>query len=256
MRVNYAGGVRGVVVCACLLAGGCDGVLGLGDIHPMPDASDAPVFDAPVDVFYDAACTTKSVLAVADAPIFMSLPTQDLSKLGVVTVGSDLTSVGVFKFDVTTLPAGYNSLTLVLAYGAHDDNCNSPCGSCDAIDIGGTFDVYPMRSDWQELVATTKGVTWNDLYSTVPWQVPGALGAQDRGAKLGTFPHTKDQDTQVRIAGTALAETALWIRSNLVSFQVVNVALGAGGAKLVVRSHEHTCDPGTLHSQLIAEYCP
>ena len=73
-----------------------------------------------------------------------------------------------------------------------------------------TYNVYELKQHWKE-----SAVTWNDVVNSTPagphpWQVPGAKGANDRGALVGTLTGAVGiRSIQLNSTGLALIQS--WI---------------------------------------------
>jgi hypothetical protein len=77
-----------------------------------------------------------------------------------------------------------------------------------------TYSIYQMKRDWDETV-----VSWNQYMNDAPWETPGALGADDRGAVvLGeTLASTNGvQLFSLNPAGVALVQS--WIDNTMPNY--------------------------------------
>ncbi|HUJ58084.1 MAG TPA: hypothetical protein VLX92_06315 [Kofleriaceae bacterium] len=248
--------MRALPVCLIALAG-CDALFGLDTIT---SAKDAAVADAAFDAPPDGPCPTQTVDVIADAILYGKNQQQDFSTATLMNLDTSQQAEGLVKFDVSGLAPGYTALTVNLPFAAHDDNCNGGCSSCAPLDRGGSLAVFAVAHQWAEATgaggALVQGATWMYMYGKsgeqemLPWQVPGALGQTDRSPMLAVFEHDAATDSSFTISGAAVTAAQMWIGDGDLGFVIVPIT-----AEFVVRTHEHTCDPGEPAATLVASYC-
>jgi hypothetical protein len=78
--------------------------------------------------------------------------------------------VALFRWDLTSIPAGRLVREASVTFTVVGSGSSA------------TFPIVELKRDWAE-----RGSSWNLSAPGKPWETPGALGAQDRGAALGSL---------------------------------------------------------------------
>lgn len=109
------------------------------------------------------------------------------------------------------------------------------------------YEVYSMKRNWTET-----GATWSQFAAGSPWEVPGAGGANDRGATvLGTFvgavsPVAAIGERIIQLNAAGIAQVQSWIDSPSTNYGFIicdyseatdgiNIASSEGGATIYQR---------------------
>lgn len=246
MRIVMAG----VVVASS----GCNTIFSLDRITGDAAMADAAPADTSADTRpRDAACATDTVAAAlkADTQINSTSPLLNFGGAPVINIGVGIDSVGLFRFDLSAVPADatIQGLTLTLPYAPTSSHCSTNCGSC-SFDTAGTFSVYFATSDWTE-----SGVTWikRTANTNDEWSAPGANGMSDRSELVETGVHDNDMTTEIELPANDLAA---WRTAN----NELSILIEPGaGTVMVVAAKERVaegCNPPTEHASLQVEYCP
>jgi hypothetical protein len=133
---------------------------------------------------------------MVDAQILQVSPSTNYGNLASCEVdgddGSGVDKSCLLRWDVSSIPtdAVVQSATITLL--ATDGTPN-------------TYNVYALKRTWSE-----SSVTWNRATTSSSWQTAGALGANDRGAVIGTVTGSGTRVITVNAAGIALIQD--WVR--------------------------------------------
>jgi lysophospholipase L1-like esterase len=108
--------------------------------------------------------------------------------------GSDADLSTLLYWDISAIPAGSiiqeASITLNVFNASND-----------------SYQVYEMKRDWMESAST-----WNLYSSTNGWEIPGALGSQDRGDMvLGSFSPTETGPYVINLNSEGMALVQAWV---------------------------------------------
>lgn len=94
-----------------------------------------------------------------------------------------------------------------------------------------TYSIYALRRAWAEAATT-----WNAANQDTSWQTSGALGAEDRGAVIGSVTGSGTKTVSLNAAGVALVQA--WVRGDG-NFGFV-IADSANSDGLAVASSEYS----------------
>src|SRR5262245_42340313 len=210
------------------------------DTVPRPPAdahfADTLSPDASVDGPTDASCptTTFSASAEGDTLLSSALPTVNYGTNPVAEISAIAGTVGLFRFDVTTLPptARIQSASVTFTFAATSTSCSPSCGDCACFERAGALVLFAMRSDWDESIAN-----WADRTTNQPWSSAGASqGGIDRSVNpLASINHLPGRTERFDVDSSALASlNETWRKSDKLSFQLVP----ASGAAMIVATRE------------------
>jgi hypothetical protein len=250
-------------VVLALGAGGCDYFF-LSENEVREAAPDALAADATPDA---AACpngATPIALrapTVADAVLIAPAPGNNAQAFGglpnmYLNHGTSIKSVGIWRFSLAgiTVPHGeWLGARVVLEHLPADDDCGAGCGSCQAFEETGMFELYPIRDQWDE-----QTVSWTARTAAAAWAEPGAAGA-DRGAFVTRATHVPRQRLELALAADGIAQLVPWISASSVSIVVVPKANPDGtGARMIVPAlpPRASCSPPSPPSYLEIDVCP
>jgi hypothetical protein len=227
------------------------------DVTAPPDARpDSPVTGTDGGQA-EASCgvTVIQVLAEADSQILQSQASLNWGGAGAMGVRNDLGGPmeGLVRFDVSTVPSNavIQSAQLELAWSSNATDCGASCGSCAAIDVLGTIDLYYARSDWTEST-----VNWSTRDGSNPWGTAGAtLSGTDRSTTtVATFTRSTGQGASFTLDANALKNISGWRQNNKLSF-----LLQAEGNALFLaatREGKSSCPATGAAPKLVISYCP
>ena len=203
----------------------------------------------------DVGCTTTAMIpltAVADACLISEIP---YGKDTVCNIGVGINSRGIFRFDMSALPAEakIQQMKLSLGYAAIDTACGatSTCVSCDSIEKAGTLQLAYMTSTWVEAQTT-----WTLAKTGVAWDKPGASGASDLGTPVAAVAHTPKQAVVFDSSANSAMLTQLdtWKLNKQISLQVIPT----NGAVFIAATRESGSKGCSAYSKpsLEISYCP
>lgn len=237
-----------------LFASGCSLLL-----DESPNNEVAPTEDASVEA--DAApmgCEemTARALLITDT-IIADGAAADQTKhtLPTLTVGDELASVGLLRFDLEDIPEGAQVLegTLTLPHasaGADDCGQSGPCTSCADITRSGGLEIFLGTNDW-----TPQQVTWNSRGDGRPWPIPGANGEGVRLALLDTVEYLKNQPIVFSFSIESIP-VQLDSEVTFILDATSDVELAEGSwTKLAISSRENECGETSSVSELVLSYC-
>jgi len=223
-------------------------------------ARDAPPRDGPgeADAAIDASCAVWTLTVSAEADTFLNPASPDTpyGAVPIANVGTAPASgVGLFRFDVTALPAAalIQGARVDFAFAAQSSNCIANCGSCGMFDHAGTLALHFLRSDWGESHAT-----WNQPDVGRTWGAPGAsqAGVDRSSTPLATVMHQPSASERFQIDGPMLQSFGVWRQNERISFALV----GSNSAVMIVATREsaaEACVPsGYQPAKMLIYYCP
>jgi hypothetical protein len=231
---------------------------GMPDSNPgdatMPDASAA-------DGAPDAACgNPASIMAFAEADTIIAsgLATTNFGNRPIANINAspNTGSVGLFRFDVSTLPttASIQSAAVTVTFAATSNNCGAACASCTSFEHAGALDLYAMRSDWVELQTD-----WTDAATGRLWGLAGASQPDvDRSASaLASVQHQVGHNEQFRILPFTMSSlNTTWRQNNKLSFQVVPSNAAVMFAATRESAVEACVQGGYAAARLEVTFCP
>jgi hypothetical protein len=265
------GWVHRLLACAAAVAAsGCELVFPLGpsgrpDAPPIADGTPPPPDDGepppPMDGFAPCPGSGPNVAvlpAEADAMISSSSPGTPLGAAGVVNIGVDIQSRGLFRFGIPPEVVTPLELRLVLLYAANQTDCGGNCASCAPIERTGTLQLHPATSLWNEGT-----VTWNQRAVGVAWAGPGASSEgppelADHSTLSVAVAHEAVQDTTFVLAGPALTDAWQWLGPPLATRPLSFLIIPVEPAVMVATSREgaaNPCAPADAPAQLVVTYC-
>ena len=152
--------------------------------------------------FQNGVGPSASYAGTIDTSINQNQPTTNFASAPTILVdGDDPGNTGrdlstLIKWDLSSIPAGSSVKSATIKF--------------NVVDVSSlTYEAYEMKKTWSESQAT-----WNQSATGVPWQTPGALGANDRGSTpLGTLTGTTTGAHTVTFNAAGLALLQKWVNT-------------------------------------------
>lgn len=183
----------------------------------------------------DLACVVQKLAANADADTIIGpgAPMLNFGGAATANVGVGISSVGLFRFDVTALPANarIQAIRLAFTFVPKSTDCAPACGLCN-FDATGTVSLFYLRGDWAEL-----GATWINYDTNKPWSANGASqGGVDRSAApIANAQHMAMTNTAIDVQAADFGALPMWRTGNKISFALVP----SNGAVFVIATREN-----------------
>lgn len=198
---------------------------------------------------------TKYVLdAVEDTMVVQNFPTMNFGSGGLVHVGADYRSRGLFRFLVPAEPSPPIEMDLELHYARNQDDCGASCVSCAALERAGLLSAFAMSDDWVEGEAD-----WFLRFNGAQWTQPGADQAgADHSVNEVVADHPALGSAQFGWDLSQASEAWTWRSGSTISFLVVPHGDEITGTVMIATSRDgaaNACLPDDAPATLTLLFC-